>query len=80
MKHMLFKNMLKLLVVCIIFLMITPVSSTIISNINTKSKEIFYQEKASQTELKIIIDIFCVTIENIGDEVATNVVVDIVLS
>ena len=72
--------MLKALVACVIFLMITSVSSTSISNINTKSEEIPYQRQASQTELEIKIDIFCVTVENIGDEIATNVVVDMLLT
>ena len=69
--------MLKLIIVYIILLLICPVSS---ANENIKLKGASCELQTSQTELEITIDVFCVSVKNIGGEVATNVVVNIELT
>jgi len=71
------KQILRLIIVFIILILICPVSS---ANVNIKLKVDPYESQTSQTELKIKIDVFCVSIKNIGNKVATNIVVDIDLT
>jgi hypothetical protein len=73
MKHMFFGKIMNLFVIFIAILMIYPVSSKIISS---DSKKETYEVQISATELKILIDVFCVSITNIGDEIANNVVIN----